>query len=733
MTDNYIGAPLTKYQQADNCIIRPDAKLQSRWGCAPSTLLNNKLTSGERLDSIYKFKGTYLYQNRGKILKGVSSEVVGPGSASAFSTSVQEFNQNSYAEWNNHLFVTNDLRTRPLFIKNPSGAPSLYQLGLPKLTSSEVSAITFSASGSDSRIYAFVRKWTYSIDTVEFAVRSAVSDVKTCTGAPTNTITNLPVLTNGANQHYDTTNIKLEIYRTVDVGNVFYLVGEVDNGTTTYVDSTDDADLFTNELLYLEADDLDYDLPPKSKFLVQLNGVLYCLNVEDSFGDVYPNRIVQCNPDQPHAAPEANCVDVDGDLTGGGVAGQNVVVFTQDRTYRLQGFFDSTGDGGITKIELSRTVGCVSHKSIVQTQQGCYFAAKDGFYFTDGFQVLRISEDIPTTYASLVSDSNQAKRIYGTYNPFDKHVMWAASSSSSVSDNDVMFVAHLYWGQRPDTPFTRWSGGHWPDNFKPTALWFDPDLSKWFRGHTNGWIFEHASTYNNDVAVDALLTSSTWNTLAIIYDYIGFATDCGTLTNRKWGTKLIVNVDAIGKVTMMPFSNNDNSGNFQEMTEIRSNSRVLWRDTDLVWKGPVRWNYTPIVTAVRRFPQRSIRFSYKQIRLTNSNAVLFGSDVTAMGKATIDGVTKTVTLTTAGVTWTDDVVGHFIVTETDSYTKQYRITTRNSSTQVTVEDITNSLPTGSLKFKVKGYRKREVIRLLGYSLIYDPISPSQTPYRSVEA
>ena len=730
MTDNYIGTDTRKCQLQDNMVLRPDSKLQTRPG---SDVLDDNYyqvpytTTAKRVDSIVKFEGTRFYQTMGKLyrINAAWSEIQGPGSTSLFSTSVTQQNQNSWCEWNKHLFITNDYRVRPAFLYFDSTTPYLRTVGLPKISNSEVASITFSAGVGTSRSYVFVRAHTYSINGVEFTARSAVSTSKSYTGAITNSITGLPVLTNATNEHYSTTTIKIEIYRTVDTGTVYYKAGEVTNGTTTFSDTTSDVNLVLNDLLYLEEDDLDYDQPPECKYVVQNQGVVYYLNIKDSLSDIYPNRIVQANPDQPYAAPESNTADVDDDITGGGVAAQNTIIFTDSRTYRLQGFYDSTGNGGITPIEISRTVGCVSHKSIVQTQQGLFWAARDGFYFTDGYQVLRISEDIPTTYQAIVASATQAKRIYGTYDPFTKQVLWGVTSDSTGTDNDKIFVAHTYFGVKPDTPFGTWSGGSFPENFRPSAIFFDEDEGNLIRGDKEGFLLLHDADLTNDIKIDTATTPDLWTILPIVYDYRSTAMDFGSVTQRKWATRLIVYADAVGKVSIAPSSNNDNSGVFNEMAEIKSSSPVLWGDTDVLWgDGSVRWNYTPISSGNRRFPKRSTRCSYKQIRLSNSYTLIEQS--AQLGTATFANGANTVTLDTGGVAWDVNAVDYYISSSFDNYVKEYKITAR-TNTVLTVEDTDNDLPTGSYSFKVRGYRKNEAIRLLSHSIVYQMLTPSQVP------
>jgi len=737
MTDNYIGANPVQFQRATNLVIRPDKKLQSRPAISILTSSYYQLpysVSPKRVDSITRFKDTSMYQTQNKLyhIKALGfTQVTGPTGNPAFPSSVAEFNQSSAAEWNNHLVVTNDARTRPVVVYRDGVDFRMFTLGLPRVVTS---GITFGSGTGADRAYVFVYAYTYTIDGIEFVQRGPASLPRDYTGAIPHNITTLPVLTNTASDNYDTAAIKLEIYRTDDTGDLFYKVGEVTNGATSFTDAVADIDLDVGIILYTDAEDLDYDQPPKCKFVVQNNNCFYFMNIEDSRSDVYPNRIVQAAPDQPYAANEGNQLDVDQAITGGGVAGQSVIVFTEDRTYRLDGFYDSTGAGGISKTELSRNVGCISHKSIVQVhgQDGSSlvaFAAKDGFYFTDGYKVLRISENIPISYAACVITEAQRKRIYGTYDSFNKRVYWAATSNNDNTDNDTIFVAHLYWGVGDSVPFTTFDGGYWASNFTPTALTFYSDTL--VHGDARGFLLKYQDGTLNDALTDNSIAASLWKTVPLIYDYRSVATDFGDVTNRKYVTKIAVYADAIAKSTFTISSSNDNTGIFTDLAPLKSNSPALWGDTPVpLWgDSSLRWSYSPIISGLRRFPGGDLRCSFKQIRITNTKTLI--DDSGGGGTVTLNGAANTVTLDTAGVTWLDEPEEYFISFSTDTFEREYRILARTSDTVLTVEDGINSLPTTSgVSYKIMGYRKNEALRLLSYSLIYSLIGATQTPYRA---
>jgi hypothetical protein len=726
--DSFVGAPPNKGKAFTNLTIRPDLKTESRFGSEvfdPTHYQVPFTTTRKRADSIYRFKSSNIYQTQGKLyhINAGFVEITGPSGNSCFPSTAVEFDQCGYAEWNNHLLVACDRRLRPQFIYKDGSNYRVRTIGLPKI---DPSGITFTAGSGLSRKYVFVHVHTYTIDGTTFTQRSAVSATRVYTSTIPNSIGSIPVLANGAVDNYDTSNVKIEIYRTKDAESTFFKVGEVTNGTTTFSDSVADSSLDTGLLLYTDADDLDYDQPAKCKYVVQLNGVAYYLNIEDSLGGIYPNRLVQANADQIYAANEGNICDFDEDITGAGVAGQYVIVFTRNRTYRLEGTYDSTGAGGISKVEISRTSGCVAHKSITQVLDGIYYAATDGFYFTNGFQVQKISEDIPETYREIVASETIAKRIYGTYDPFEKIVYWSASDDVTDDDNGIILAAHTYFGIRPDVPFTKFDGGYWPENFTASSLLFHDGVL--VRSTTDGVLLKHYRGLLNDIKVNPATAASTWTQLPVIYDYTSPAFDFGDITKRKWVTRFITYCDSIAKVSFTIFSNNDNTNFFRELAEVKSNSPILWGDSFGLWGDEgVRWNFLPIVSANRRFPSNGLRCSYKQIKITNAYTEIESS--VSMGLADVNATAKTVTLLTAGVEWDVNSVDYFISFSTDNYALEYKVSAR-TPTVLTVEDPSSLLVTASgVGFRVNGYRKNEAIRLLGYSMVYQYLTPSQTPYR----
>mgnify|MGYP003334850899 FL=1 len=156
---------------------------------------------------------------------------------------------------------------------------------------------------------------------------------------------------------------------------------------------------------------------------------------------------------------------------------------------------------------------------------------------------------------------------------------------------------------------------------------------------------------------------------------------------------------------------------------------MLFRSEDFVWGDPnFEWYYGGIITVDRRFPAKGLRFDFLQVDITNAYTNIVNSDV--IGTADVDSVTKSITL--SGITkWPTQAVDYYIYLEQDNYVKGYKITARTDSTLV-VQDILNTLTTSTQKWQIKGYKKDEVMNLVGLSISWAATSRSFDTFNTGE-
>ncbi len=487
ITDFYIGASPDQYQKADNLIVDSYANLINIPGSyldfttnptrarVPASLGSRRigLLMGQEVGTgasftILKQVVEKLHYDNGTTM----AELVGPGAASAFdlSSPISAETAFAYAEWNKHTIITHESPfQKPVKVyRDTSGNLQLRTAGLP------ITATTYTATGGAGAnyVYALVLKYTYEVGGIEYIDRSApafksFTGIGTATPAssPGITVGSIPVLANADGEHYDTTNIKVEVYRTINNGTTLYYVGEVTNGTTSLADSVSDNTLVTNAALYTSGGEVENTRPPKCKYVHATSDFTYYANaieVSTTGADLeqLQQRLYQSKRGDPDSVPASFYADMEEAITGISSVRSIPIVFCENSIYRIDGNFDNFGQGGMLPRKISDSVGAVGHLSLVQTLEGIFFAGNDGFYFTDGYSVTPINENFPDTYAPLVDSELKKKRIYGVHDIKNRFVLWATSydDTEESSDNARIFCLDLR-----SKAFTTWSSGYQGD------------------------------------------------------------------------------------------------------------------------------------------------------------------------------------------------------------------------------------------------------------------------------
>lgn len=569
-----------------------------------------------------------------------------------------------------------------------------------------------SSSGSASYIYYFLYYYSYYVDEVlweDFGPTLQVVHSSASTG--TKSISDIPAISNGTTRCYDTTSIKVKIYRTEDGGTVPYYVGEVTNGTTTYSDTSSDSTITSLGIrLYTEGGVLDYDAPPKAKYFVAVNdiGVYASLKIGSQN---YPNSFITSIPGDIDSVPGRFQDEVELPITGISSFGIYPFIYCRNRFYRLEGVIDEQGRGVILKKEVSREKGTISNLSIVRTPLGLFFAGEDGFYYTDGFNVEPISIHLIETYKDLVSVSANEIKICGEYDSQENRVHWCVSRDSA-SENNAIFVLDLNKPISPESVFVTQSG--YSDCFKPTALAFYNNTM--VQGDSRGYVLEFDDTIGTDPKIDTSVSASSWQTYPVIYDYKSPAFNFGTNEYKKYVTIITLESRNDVNATIQINSNNNNSGLWSPLKEIRSRSLITWGDASITWGDTSQqylWNVNRIINAKRRFPAGGIRCFLKQIQITNAYTIIYNSDVYGLG--TVDNLLKTVSISG---TFPTDIVDYYISFLSSNYETEYLITQRNSATSLTFSDSLNSSISGSDKWVIRGYKKGERIYVISYGVTF---------------
>jgi hypothetical protein len=635
----------------------------------------------------------------------------------------------SWAAWRDHIYCTIDEFSTPRKIyRDGSGNLQVRNAGLPALASSPT--ITKSHTEGTSYVYFLHYYYEYTVGTVTHVDRGPVTQIQVTNGPDytagvgrSMSFASIPVLANSTTECHATAAIKVKIYRTVNGGSVGKYVGEVTNGTTTFVDSVADSGL--GAAIYTNGGVVECDPAPQAKFLVIANDIGWYGYVKEG-SEQKSFRVRQSLQGDIDSSPEDFITDVDGEITGMGAVGIYPIVFQQNRMYRLEGYVDNLGRGSVRKRIISDRVGTVSHNSIISTIKGLYFAALDGFYFTDGFSVQKLTEHLNESYGVIVSTSTRRRRIYGAIDATNNLCFWACQRDDANSDNDSILVLDAYWGVKSESCFTAWSSG---GDMKPTCLAFVSGVL--YRGDTRGYVFKHPSDELNDPVVDTTTAPANWVDKQIIYDYVSCAFAMGSELLRKYVTQLVVVGKNETNLSVDVQSCNDDSQSWRSLKEIRYRDNITWEDEDVVWGDDgLIWDRSGSAIFLRSFAAGGLRCTYKQVRFTNAFTTIFRSD--DYSQATVDAAGETAQLTDVAEEWPSIVVGYSIYFSVDNYTRGYEILARTDDT-LTIDDPDGTLVNGDHKWIIKGYRINELFHIEAYTIVYDVIGESLTGYSKAEA
>ena len=724
ITDYFIDGPSNKAERMDNLFITPNMKPRTRWGSR--LFIENQIPLGlfriNHLrfldDDLLTFAQRRVYSNDGNDWV----ELVGPGGDALFPLGDAN-SLISSDEWQGHLFVANNSFSpiQKIFRDN-TGTFQARNAGLPEVNPV---GVDFVGTGTGfSYLYSLNYKYTYQVDGVTFIDRGPTltsENVESAEIGPnTANITLSPTLL--VNENWDVANIEIEISRTTNGGIDFFIIGTVPLGTLTFADTVPDEDLINLEGLYINGGVQDNDPPPRSKFVHVVNDVGYYAFIQTSTSEE-AYQVNQSVPGDIDSVPGANVAFTEQRIRGLSSIFDRPIVLCEHYIYRIDGTIDDRGGGDMIPVRIDDRAGCAGNNSIVQTHKGLFWAGDVGFYWTDGFQVKKISDNINLSYENLVLNEDQRQRITGTYEPSNERIIWSVSSANGGNEPDICYVLDLKWEENAMAGkgcFTTMSNG---DSFRPTALAVNDNQI--YRGDTRGYVFIHTDGEFTDPKVDPTRPTSEWDRLTIIHDYRSCFLDFGSKFVRKFVPRILVSAENTTNLSLAIESSNDNNRVTGSLQRIRYNANITWGEDLPLWSDPnAQWNFQGLIEQWRRFPAKGLRCQYKQVQFTNAVVDIVGSDL--LGPALVDNGAKTATLSGTSQ-WLVDTVDYFITFETDNFTQEYLILTRTPTT-ITYEDSANTSPAGNINFIVRGKPKGEVLQLNGYVLHWAPLSKTHTAF-----
>lgn len=730
ITDEVFSGDTSTAFQLDNFFITSDKKLLSRPGSTLDDADHSPIPAGNqrigalinyaRNDKLFVQSATKFYYR--PAATGAWQTLTGPSGNDVLSAG-STANFIARGEWNKQLLVVSDAWAAPMRVyKDGSNVYQVRNLGLPQLASNPT--ITPSTAGTNSYVYAFVYNYTYTVQSKSFLdigpTRWVTVTLSSDPGTHSNAITAIPVLTNSGGNNYDTTNIKVEIYRTINGGVNFYRVGEVLNGTTTFTDSVSDANLQTNAQLYTNDGTLDYYPAPTAKYLHIVGNMGFYGYTKDTDGE-HPYRLHQSVPGNPGFVPQITWVEVEDEVKGVGSVKGLPMLFCKRIIYRIDGLYDEQGRGGMNPIEVHHSAGCVSHASIVEAENYVFWAGNDGFYASDGYVVFKVSDHLNTRYANLLASTTNAARIQGVFDETNRRVYWCVEQSSSNLENDSIFALDLRWGVTPKSSFTTASG----NSFRPTALeMFNGYL---YRGDNNGFVFKHDPSVLTDPKVNTSLASNQWARETVLWTYTSNQYNFGSSFFRKFVSRILLQAGSNGNTTIQITASNDQGKKIRNLKIIRWRRNFIWGDSEFVWGNTdCIWQSEGLIEQWRRFPAGGLRLSYLQVTIKNGFGIVANSDTD--GLATLTRSSKQLVI--ASGQWPADSVDYQITFAVDGYTRYYTVSAINGGLDtLTLLDPNNTLPVnGTYAWELYGYKKDEALNLLGYNLHWDNVDQNQNTY-----
>ena len=398
---------------------------------------------------------------------------------------------------------------------------------------------------------------------------------------------------------------------------------------TTPIDNYPDQNIQGNEEAYDATTDFGYITVPQGPYFFTVS------NQIGYYADIFKlkNRVYQSIYGTPHATTSVSFLDFDDGITGISTFRDRAVVFTRESTWRMEGLRGLDGRGSITQRLVSDEFGTISNQSIVNTNYGLFFFSRTGICYTDGFKCLRVSEQIFETYFDWIKDVDYIRSFY---HESDQKVYW----SIKLPDKTYWLVMDLRYGISPQIPLVMHTGLDWQkmdadesvdivdvDRFQPNVCLVNETDQRILR-QIEGMVLVHDKQYTRDYYPGQN------ERIPIIFDFVSAAIHFGSKNNRKWVASVMMvckQKDELG-LSLQPIGINDLTETRQLLGTCFNYGTMVWGDPIQVWRNPnAFWNAFKVVNFRRRFPEGSIRSTYKQFGITS--LYVYGSDSNTYGGA----------------------------------------------------------------------------------------------------
>lgn len=287
-------------------------------------------------------------------------------------------------------------------------------------------------------------------------------------------------------------NVMLELYRTENAGQIFYLLQSYSSptfndktaDTVTYTDGATDVSLLDNPTLYTTGGILDNDPAPNASIIVNWKNRLVLAGLEDQEQIAYSKIYSPGQPAQFSDFLRTNISNQGGPVTALGVLDDKLIIFKKSLIFLFTGNGPNNAgeqsDFGEPEI-ISSDAGCSDPASVVITPVGIMFKSSKGIYLLNrGLNVTYIGASVEAynqyqiTAATNVPDNNQVRfltndnycLVYDTF--FDK---WSVFDNHGGKDGEILGDNYVYLRNDENLVFKQ--NSEYLDNGQPINLQLD--------------------------------------------------------------------------------------------------------------------------------------------------------------------------------------------------------------------------------------------------------------------
>lgn len=249
-------------------------------------------------------------------------------------------------------------------------------------------------SGGGTFQYCAIWQWTDACGQIFQSAPSRVTSVPSGTGTAT--------LVYGTLFLSSKTNVTLRIFRTTSNGTIFQEVTNIGTPlivdptvpTISFTDSIPDSVLQSRQILYTVGGELQNDPPPSSQTIFPTKDRLLVAGGDDNDVVTYTKEYVKGIGPAFSLAFQRRISILPGPITALAAMDDYIIVFKNPGIFYWSGTGPSpagTNDDFTNTEMLTPELGCISHRSIVYTQDGIYFQSAKGIYLlTRGLEIVPV-------------------------------------------------------------------------------------------------------------------------------------------------------------------------------------------------------------------------------------------------------------------------------------------------------------------------------------------------------